>query len=66
MEVALDALGQVWGQVQTVLVHVLLLVGMVLVLLEVEAIAVVVRILIKDYIKLSIELGTEILKQGTK
>ena len=43
MEVALDAL----GQVQTVLVHVLLLVGMVLVLLEVEAI-VVVRILIDD------------------
>lgn len=48
MEVALDALGQVLGQVQTVLVHVLLLVGMVLVLLEVEAIAVVVRILIND------------------
>lgn len=46
-EVALDALGQVLGQVQTVLVHVLL-VGMVLVLLEVEAIAVVVRILIDD------------------
>ena len=66
MEVALDALGQVLGQVQTVLVHVLLLVGMVLVLLEVEAIAVVVRILIKDCIVLSIELGTEILKQGTK
>lgn len=45
MEVALDAL----GQVQTVLVHVLLLVGMVLVLLKVEAIAVVVvRILIDD------------------
>ena len=65
MEVALDALGQVLGQVQTVLVHVLL-VGMVLVLLEVEAIAVVVGILIKDCIKLSIELGTEILKQGTK
>ena len=43
VEVALDAL----GQVQTVLVHVLL-VGMVLVLLEVEAIAVVVRILIDD------------------
>jgi len=41
-------------------------VGMVLVLLEVEAIAVVVRILIKDCIMLSIELGTEILKQGTK
>ena len=61
MEVALDAL----GQVQTVLVHVLL-VGMVLVLLKVEAIAVVVRILIDDCIKLSIELGTEILKQGTK
>lgn len=66
MEVALDALGQVLGQVQTVLVHVLLLGGMVLVLLEVEAIAVVVRILINDCIKLSIELGTEILKQGTK
>ena len=48
LEVALDALGQVLGQVQTVLVHVLLLVGMVLVLLEVEAIAVVVRILIDD------------------
>ncbi len=48
VEVALDALGQVLGQVQTVLVHVLLLVGMVLVLLEVEAIAVVVRILIDD------------------
>lgn len=47
VEVALDALGQVLGQVQTVLVHVLL-VGMVLVLLEVEAIAVVVRILIND------------------
>ena len=47
MEVALDALGQVLGQVQTVLVHVLLE-GMVLVLLEVEAIAVVVRILIDD------------------
>ena len=47
VEVALDALGQVLGQVQTVLVHVLLLVGMVLVLLEVEAI-VVVRILIDD------------------
>lgn len=49
VEVALDALGQVLGQVQTVLVHVLL-VGMVLVLvlLEVEAIAVVVRILIDD------------------
>ena len=47
MEVALDALGQVLGQVQTVLVHVLLLVGMVLVLLEVEAI-VVVRNLIDD------------------
>lgn len=46
VEVALDALGQVLGQVQTVLVHVLLIVGMVLVLLEVEAIAVVVRILI--------------------
>ena len=44
VEVALDAL----GQVQTVLVHVLLLVGMVLVLLKVEAIAVVVRILIDD------------------
>ena len=43
VEVALDAL----GQVQTVLVHVLL-VGMVLVLLEVEALAVVVRILIDD------------------
>ena len=48
MEVALDALDQVLGQVQTVLVHVLLLVGMVLVLLEVEAIAVVVMILIDD------------------
>ena len=47
VEVALDALGQVFGQVQTVLVHVLLQVGMVLVLLEVEAI-VVVRILIDD------------------
>lgn len=47
VEVALDALGQVLGQVQTVLVHVLL-VGMVLVLLEVEAIAVVVRFLIDD------------------
>ena len=47
VEVALDALGQVLGQVQTVLVHVLL-VGMVLVLLEVEAIAVVVMILIDD------------------
>ena len=47
VEVALDALGQVLGQVQTVLVHVLL-VGMVLVLLEVEAITVVVRILIDD------------------
>lgn len=47
VEVALDALGQVLGQVQTVLVHVLL-VGMVLVLLEVKAIAVVVRILIDD------------------
>lgn len=47
VEVALDALGQVLDQVQTVLVHVLL-VGMVLVLLEVEAIAVVVRILIDD------------------
>ena len=47
VEVALDALGQVLGQVQTVLVHVLL-VGMVLVLLEVEAIAVVVRIFIDD------------------
>ena len=47
VEVALDALGQVLGQVQTVLVHVLL-VGMVLVLLKVEAIAVVVRILIDD------------------
>jgi len=47
VEVALDALGQVLGQVQTVQVHVLLLVGMVLVLLEVEAI-VVVRILIDD------------------
>lgn len=46
VEVALDALGQVLGQVQTVQVHVLLLVGMVLVLLEVEAI--VVRILIDD------------------
>ena len=58
--------GSSFGQVQTVLVHVLLLGGMVLVLLEVEAIAVVVGILIKDCIKLSIELGTEILKQGTK
>ena len=48
VEVALDALGQVLGQVQTVQVHVLLLVGMVLVLWEVEAIAVVVRILIND------------------
>ena len=47
VEVALDALGQVLGQVQTVLVHVLL-VRMVLVLLEVEAIAVVVMILIDD------------------
>ena len=47
VEVALDALGPVLGQVQTVLVHVLL-VGMVLVLLEVEAIAVVVRIFIDD------------------
>ena len=47
VEVALDALGQVLGQVQTVLVHVLL-VRMVLVLLEVEAIAVVVIILIDD------------------
>ena len=47
VEVALDALGQVLGQVQTFQVHVLLLVGMVLVLLEVEAI-VVVRILIDD------------------
>lgn len=46
VEVALDALGQVLGQVQTVLVHVLL-VRMVLVLLEVEAI-VVVMILIDD------------------
>ena len=50
MEVALYALGQVLGQVQTVLVHVLLLAGMVLVLLEVEAIAVVVMILIDDYL----------------
>ena len=45
MEVALDAL----GQVQTVLVHVLLLVGMVLVLLKVEAIAVVVVRILIDY-----------------
>ena len=44
MEVDLDAL----GQVQTVLLHDLILVGMVLVLLKVEAIAVVVRILIDD------------------